>query len=298
VSAAPAPSVSASSAPGQAARWNAYPTPQLAGAEHCRVGAAVTFGPMAAGYPVVGFGPNGGLITWIADPSTLAFRRLTADGRAQGQPGRTTLTALQEPQSVWGIDGGYVIIVRYWNWQTHEARWYALGIDPNGMPMGAMVLLPVNGPRLDARRSPDGSQVRLSYPLVEDRSGTAAAGSGVQRIALKLAGPARLDVSRVDKPFDDEGTAEPSDEVRGEMRNGATPPPPAPGPRIYEAVPRPTLLRAHAGRELAPTPLSVEMRGMYMPFALSWSGTHFIYPHRAYGSRDATEAALVAIDCR
>lgn len=103
----------------------------------------------------------------------------------------------------------------------------------------------------------------------------------------------------VRRPAKDARPLRPDDAIEVEVRNGATPPPPGPGGRIYEPAAEPVLRRSHAGAPLGEA-LQLEVEGfpasrggLYVEDEIAWSGSRFVYAYDRDGA-----ARLLAIDCR
>lgn len=353
VDAAPPPDRAADSAPpservldaGVEARarafWPEFPTLQNAGANACILRPVVALGPSEQ-EPIVGFGPMGGLAAWKPDPTTIALQSLASDASLRGGVVTVPTDSDRELSLIFPVDRGFVVILRRWDWQRSDVRWWGLVAGHDAKPLAPAVDLGLASLDVRAGQAVDGGHVvllaspaALSPPdarapldrwetlTIGDDGGLQSSGSDVQARDLVSTGgdvwePARLGgepgwaVLR-DGALRPEGVfggkrvssagalvRKPHDGVEGVAMNLARPPPPGPGNTIYEPVPRPALLRTHAGKPVGEvTLLQVRFDGMYMPGEIVWSGSLFVYPHRASSSGGSSRvAALLPVDCR
>lgn len=309
------------------------PTLATAGAADCKLLSPVTLGPIVEGHATVGFGPASGLAAWKRDPATLALQPLALDGAPRGAAVAVPVAADIEPDHVFALARGFLVLLRRWDWQRNDARWWGLAVDDAG-----------RSTRQPADLGMAGMDVKIGQPLDARRVGLVLLAAAIapqpqspsrwQTVTVAADGsitstPVAVRVDDfISHYLDDawipatrngkrgwsvgaegvfEGVRERSagatplvpDAIQAAVQNLAQPIPARPGGMHIEPMARPAFIRTHAGRALGPpTELEVAGRGVgvmgfQMSGTLTWTGTHFVYSYR-----DASTARLLPITCR
>ncbi len=284
-------SVIGNTAPAPAAsQRRADPTAANAGAKTCTIGNAIVLGPHGQGHAVLGFDSLGGLAAWKSGPAEISLQAIASDGTKVGTGTTVVVAEALEPHVVHAVGGGFVVLVRRWEWQTKDLAWYGIVVDHAGSTStGALDLqladlditaAQVTGARIALTVGPGHISKNPQQP--------------VHGHSLEIA-PAGITSS----PSTTQAGTDPRapDVLDFEITNGAEPPPHGPGGRINEAMGRPILTRTLAGKRVG-DPIELEFRGnpiansMNISNDITWSGTHFLYPFADDGDR------LLPIDCR
>lgn len=266
----------------------APPTLITAGGTTCKVGDAIELAQHAETSAVLGFDAASGLAVWKPDPATLALQPLVRDGTRRGQMATLPLADGNEPDDVVALGGRFVVLVRRWDWQHDDVRWWGVVVDASGYA-GPLVDLGLAGLDVDSARATSASEIVLTvsaaaiakHPETPPLRGQTLTVTG-DHLASR---PSKLVPSPAAAPF------------RYVVINAVDPPPPGPGGTIYEPLGRPVLERTNAGARVGQL-TALEFHGNPIAFSMNidpyiaWSGTHFLYPFREGALR------LLPIDCR
>lgn len=164
----PAPRASASSvaareAPVPAATpFERLPTLAASGAETCRT-SKHELGPayFLSGFPtpvVTGFGPRGGLATWLAPGSTaLRFRALSPTAEPRAGTHDVSVPKNFKPRRVVALDRGFLVLGELYAWM--DMRWAAIATDAEGRPQGELTELDLHHRYLQDVSPADGRRV-------------------------------------------------------------------------------------------------------------------------------------------
>lgn len=288
---APAPVIANTAPPVPAAsQRRPDPTAANAGAKTCTVGNAIVLGPHGQGHAVIAFDSLGGLAAWKSGPAAISLQAIGTDGAKVGSGTKVVVAEALEPHAVYPVGGGFVVLVRRWEWQTKDLAWYGIVVDHSGTTAtGALDLqladfditaAQVTGDRIALTVGPGYISKNPKQPMRGHTLEIAPAGITSSPSATQAGSDPRA-----------------PDALDFEVTNGAVPPPPGPGGRIIEAMGRPILTRSLAGKRVG-DPIELEFRGnpiahsMNISSDIAWSGTHFLYPFADDGDR------LLPIDCR
>jgi hypothetical protein len=322
--------------PTAAPPWDEFPTIQNAGAESCKIASVLSLGPVVEDAPVVAFGRTGGLAAWKQNEATLALQALSADGALVGSTVTTPLEANLRVARVYALDRVFVVLLRLWDWQKHDVRWWGVVVSARGEPLKGPVDLDMADMDIRVGQAPDGQRIALVLMPADIaarrdslhgrwQTVTLGAGGTLESKATKVSvddlvtlgteawEPAALAGQRGWVVLRD-GIVRPEGLFDGKRVSsaGAVPLRPKDGivAKVYStAVPPP---RGPGGTiyEALPNPalrrthdgkpagavLGLEARGTHASYEVVWSGTHFVYPWRQYGGTFV--AMLSTIDCR
>jgi hypothetical protein len=287
----PAPVIANVAAPAPvAAQRRADPTAANAGAKTCTLGNAIVLGPHGQGHAVLAFDSLGGLAAWKSGPAAISLQAIGSDGAKLGNGTTVVVAEALEPHRAYAVGGGFVVLVRRWEWQTKDLGWYGIVVNHAGTTATAALDLQLADLDITAAQV-TGDRIALTV--------------GPGYISKNSKQPVRghtLDIAPAGITSSPSATLAGSDPrapdaLDFDVTNGAVPPPPGRGGKIYEAMGRPILTRTLAGKRVG-DPIDLEFRGnpiahsMNISSDIAWSGTHFVYPF----SDDVDR--LLPIDCR
>ena len=286
----PAPVIANTAPVAPPSQRRADPTAANAGAKTCAIGNAVVLGPHGQGHAVLAFDSLGGLAAWKSGPAAISLQAISADGVKVGTGTTIVVAEALEPHVVYAVDGGFVVLVRRWEWQTKDLAWYGIVVNHGGTTAtGALdlqlsdldiIAAQVTGARIALTVGPGSLSKNPQQPVRGHTLEISPAGITSSPSATQAGNDPRA-----------------PNVLDYEVTNGAEPPPHGPGGRIIEAMGRPILTRSLAGKRVG-DPIALEFRGnpiahsMNISSDITWSGTHFLYPFADDGDR------LLPIDCR
>jgi len=314
-----------------------FPTLRTAGAKACKILPPIVLGARDNGYTIVGFGPQGGVATWMSGASTLALQRLARDGTKVGAAASAQVGKGLEPKHVYPVDRGFVVLLLRWDSQNGVVAWEGMLYDSGGrahepvdigldgmvvrvgQPLdGHAVGLIVSAAYIAKQKQPgrwqtvtvgaDGKLISVATAIAVDDLVTTTDDAFVPATLAGKRGwmVLRNDARRPDGVFGGTRVAaahaaplSPSDGLIGVMRNRARPPPRGRGGTIREALGRPTLVRMHKGKELGDR-LALEWHGNPVG-AVAMNIESLLFwsgTHFVYPFRGNAGACLLPIDCR
>ena len=154
-----APDAAADEPPG--APWDPFPTLRSAGAASCKITRVISLGPSTSDHPVAGFGTAGGLAAFRQDEARIALQRLAADGAAVGAAVTVPLDAARSVDRIYALERAFIVLLRLWDWQKADVRWWGLVVSREGQPREPPVELGLSDMDIRVDQTLDGQRVAL-----------------------------------------------------------------------------------------------------------------------------------------